>query len=139
MRRGCVQELILTARYQRTGKLYKEAAEGKLKLSENVERKLKRARGKHEKMKTVLEAVANAHPECAQELHRALMHHMSKHMEDCETAGNEEKPKTAICTSASTVEAGAEPVSAEIAVLKELDVNTHDGNRGAQQEAAQNE
>ena len=124
----------MTARYQRTAKLYKEAAEGKLELSENVERRLKRARGKHEKMKIILEAIAKAHPECAQEIHRALMHHMSKHAQDGETAGDDEKPRTAICT----VEAGAEPVSAESAVLRELDVNTHDGNRGAQQEAAQN-
>jgi hypothetical protein len=129
-----VQELILTARYQRTAKLYKEAAEGKLKLSGSVERQLKRARGKHEKMKIILEAIANAHPECAQEIHRALMHHMSKHTEDSVTAGSDEKPKTAICTA----EAGAEPVSTESTVLKELDVNSHDGNRGAQQEAAQN-
>ena len=135
MRRECAQELILTARYQRTAKLYKEAAEGKLKLSENIERQLKRARGKHEKMKILLEGIAKAHPECAREIHRALMHHMSKHTEDGEKAGNEEKPMTAVCA----VEAGAEAVSAESTVLKELDVNTNDGNRGAQQEAAQNE
>lgn len=125
----------MTARYQRTAKLYKEAAEGKLKLSENVERQLKRARGKHEKMKILLEGIAKAHPESAREMHRALMHHMSKHTEDGEKAGNDEKTMTAI----RTVEAGAEAVSAESTVLKELDVNFNDGNRGAQQEAAQNE
>jgi hypothetical protein len=132
MQRGCVQELILTARYQRTAKLYKEAAEGKLNLSENVERRLKRARSKHEKMKSVLEGIAKAHPECAQEIHRALMHHMSMQIEDIKEAGNDDEPQTGMCCS----KAGAMPVN-ESTVLKELDVNTiNDGNKDAQQEAA---
>ena len=71
-----MQELILTARAQRNVKLYKEAEAGKLKISNNLERQLKKARSKHDKLWTILQGIADANPECSQEIQRALMHHM---------------------------------------------------------------
>lgn len=76
LRNTTVQELILTARAQRNVKLYKEAEAGKLKISNNLERQLKRARNKHEKLWTILQGIAEANPHCAQPIQRALMHHM---------------------------------------------------------------
>lgn len=78
----CLQELIFTARAQRSAKWYEEAAAGKLTLTENLERQLKRARAKHERLKDALEGIAESHPKVSQELHRALMHHMSAHTPD---------------------------------------------------------
>ena len=72
----CLQELICTARAQRSAKWYEEAAAGKLVLTENLERQLKRARAKHERLKDALEGIAESHPEVLLELRRALMHHM---------------------------------------------------------------
>ena len=77
-----VQELILTARAQGNVKLYKEAAAGKLKPSKNLERQLKRARNKHDQPWTILQGIAEAHPECSQEIHKALMHHMYAKVSD---------------------------------------------------------
>ena len=45
-----VQVLIFTARAQRNIKLYKEAETGKLKVSNNLDRQLKRARSKHDNL-----------------------------------------------------------------------------------------
>ena len=78
----CLQELICTARAQRSAKWYEEAAAGKLSLTENLERQLKRARAKHERLKDALEGIAESHPEVSQELRRALMHHMSAQAPD---------------------------------------------------------
>jgi len=71
-----VQELIFTARAQRKLKLYKESEAGKLKISENVERQLNRAKNKHDKLWTVLQGIAESNPECSQKIQKALMHHM---------------------------------------------------------------
>ena len=78
----CPQELICTARAQRSAKWYEEAAAGKLSLTENLERQLKRARAKHERLEDALESIAESHPEVSQELRRALMHHMSAQAPD---------------------------------------------------------
>ena len=72
----CVQVLIFTARAQRNIKLYKEAGIGKLKISNNLERQLKRARSKHGQLWMILQGIAEANPECSQEIQRALMHYM---------------------------------------------------------------
>lgn len=83
-----VQELILTARAQGNVKLYKEAAAGKLKISKNVERQLKRARIKHDQLWTILQGIAEANPECSQEIQRALMHHMYAKVSDENVSSN---------------------------------------------------
>ncbi len=77
-----VQELIFTARAQRKLKLYKEAEAGKLKISENVERQLNRAKNKHDKLWTILQGIAESNPECSQKIQKALMHHMYMCAED---------------------------------------------------------
>ena len=78
----CLQELICTARAQLSAKWYEEAAAGKLSLTENLERQLKRARAKHERLKDALEGIEQSHPEVSRELRRALMHHMSAQAPD---------------------------------------------------------
>lgn len=77
-----VQELIRTARAQRSCKWYEEAVAGKLVLRGNLERQLKRASSKHEKLWTVLQGIAEAHPKLMQPLQRALMHHMNAQASD---------------------------------------------------------
>ena len=83
-----VQVLIFTARAQRNIKLYKEAETGKLKVSNNLERQLKRARSKHDKLWTILQGVAEANPELSQEIQRALMHHMHAKASDENVSSN---------------------------------------------------
>ena len=81
-----LQELIFTARAQRSAKWYEEAAAGKLSLTENLKRQLKRARAKHERLKDALEGIAGSNPEVSQELRRALMHHMSAQLQATDQA-----------------------------------------------------
>ena len=85
-----MQELIYTARAQRKLKLYKEAEAGKLKISENVERQLNRAKIKHDKLWTLLQGAAESTPECSQEIQKALMHHlyMCSEISDENTSSN---------------------------------------------------
>lgn len=68
--------------------MYKEAAAGKLKISKNVERQLKRARIKHDQLWTILQGIAEANPECSQEIQRALMHHMYAKVSDENVSSN---------------------------------------------------
>ena len=83
-----VQELIFTARAQRKLKLYKEAEAGKLKISENVERQLNRAKNKHDKLWTILQGIAESNPECSQKIQKALMHHIYMCAEDSDKNTN---------------------------------------------------
>ena len=83
-----VQELIFTARAQRKLKLYKEAEAGKLKISENVERQLNRAKNKHDKLWTILQGIAESNPECSQKIQKALMHHIYMCAEDSDENTN---------------------------------------------------
>ena len=123
-----LQELIFTARAQRVSKWYEEAAAGKLTLTENLERQLKRARAKHERLKDALESIAEGHPEVSQELRRTLMHHMSAELQAPDQAAivqTESQSAPTLLTEVTVAKTASETTQALNASL-----NTSEANAG---------